>query len=112
VFFPFHNFDFAPGKDFVQKKPPRWRLREAVQRAGALEFTLQRGPNKLKLELQLKFHAGGGVRLCGEPATNQAPFRGEIFVEFASEIFPSSVRSGIFRLCWSSHFSVSATGTS
>jgi hypothetical protein len=87
----FHNFDFAPGKDFVQKKSHRRRtaiwgsarasravndassltlsscstrgrvepqpgrlrspfqtsrrllLREAVQRANALEFTLQRG---------------------------------------------------------------------
>ena len=50
----FHNFDFAPGKNFVQKKSPRLRLREVVQRAGALEFTLQRvrHPHKLKLELQ------------------------------------------------------------
>jgi hypothetical protein len=32
--FSFHNFDFAPGKDFVQKKSQRLLLREAVQRAG------------------------------------------------------------------------------
>jgi hypothetical protein len=31
----FHNFDFAPGKDFVQKKSHR-RRREAVR-----QFTLQ-----------------------------------------------------------------------
>jgi hypothetical protein len=29
----FHNFDFAPGKNFVQNKSRR-RRREAVQRAG------------------------------------------------------------------------------
>jgi hypothetical protein len=29
----FHNFDFAPGKKFVQKKSPRLLLREAEQRA-------------------------------------------------------------------------------
>jgi hypothetical protein len=52
VFLSFHNFDFAPGKNFVQKKSHRLLLREAVQRTDALEFTLQRGPNKLKLELQ------------------------------------------------------------
>jgi hypothetical protein len=32
-FKPFHNFDFAPGKIFVQKKSHRLLLREAVQRA-------------------------------------------------------------------------------
>jgi hypothetical protein len=31
--FVFHNFDFAPGKNFVQKKSHRLLLREAVQRA-------------------------------------------------------------------------------
>jgi len=36
VCFSFHNFDFAPGKNFVQKKSRRLRLREAVQ-----QFTLQ-----------------------------------------------------------------------
>src|ERR1035437_4786131 len=33
VCFSFHNFDFAPGKDFVQKKSHRLLLRKAVQRA-------------------------------------------------------------------------------
>jgi hypothetical protein len=28
-----HNFDFVPGKNFVQKKSPRLLLREAVPRA-------------------------------------------------------------------------------
>jgi hypothetical protein len=31
--FSFHNFDFAPGKNFVQKKSHRLLLHEAVQRA-------------------------------------------------------------------------------
>jgi isoleucyl-tRNA synthetase len=33
ISFSFHNFDFAPGKNFVQKKSHRLLLREAVQRA-------------------------------------------------------------------------------
>jgi hypothetical protein len=39
--FSFRNFDFAPDKDFIQKKSHRLLPSEAVQRAGALEFTLQ-----------------------------------------------------------------------
>jgi hypothetical protein len=33
-FKPFHNFDFAPVKNFIKKKSHRLLLREAVQRAG------------------------------------------------------------------------------
>jgi hypothetical protein len=32
--FPFHNFEFAPVKNFVEKKSHRLLLREAVQQAG------------------------------------------------------------------------------
>jgi len=35
VCFSFHTFDFAPAKDFVEKKSRRLLLREAVQRAEA-----------------------------------------------------------------------------
>ena|ERR1035437_9047898 len=48
------------------------------------------------------------ARQCSEPRTNQAPFRGDIFVEIQPKTYPSSVppsfnfdaasRSGIFRL--------------
>jgi|GEM_PF-1260510 hypothetical protein len=43
--FMIYNFDFAPGKNFVQKKS-HGLLREAVQRAGALEFTRKSRPKQ------------------------------------------------------------------
>jgi hypothetical protein len=76
-FKPFHTFDFAPGKYFVQKKSHRLRLREAVQRAGNKPSPVQ------------------GRHICRNPAQNISKLRQERHI-----------------LCWSSRFSVSATGTS
>jgi len=46
VFLSFHTFDIAPGKNIVQKKSHRRLLREAVQRAGALEFMRKGRPKQ------------------------------------------------------------------
>ena len=40
VFWSFHNFDFAPAKNFVEKKSPRQHGVPAQTERGTLEFTL------------------------------------------------------------------------
>jgi hypothetical protein len=62
-----YNFDFAPGKNFVQKKshrrqrdkPKTRQPRQQRHIPSLLEFTLQRvrHPHKLKLELQLRYRS-------------------------------------------------------
>jgi len=70
-----------------------------VQRIGALEFTHQRGPNKLKLELQLEFHGGGGVEAAQRAGNKPSHVRGRKEFVSTSVLTPalSSRRGRIIR---------------